>query len=103
MLSHSAITRNLNLDILILNPRARARTATLQLTEHIAGRRTTPVLQCDVADVEFARVALAAGVVVARALRDRKNARSVVELEVRHGDVGGVAETSAASVRGVAA
>jgi hypothetical protein len=99
---HCVVARDLNGDILVLDASAGTGTAALELSENSTGGSAGPIRYGNVADVELARVALASGFVVAGALCDGEDTRGVVELEVGHGDVCGVAKTSATSVRWVA-
>jgi len=102
VICHRVVARDLNRDVLVLDASAWASTTALKLGKDRTGGSADPIRDCDVADVELARVALAGGFVVAGALSDGEDARGVVELEVRHGDICSVTETSAASIWWVA-
>lgn len=98
----SVVHRVQNVHPLDDHARTRRRSAALQLGDDVRGGRAGPVPDGQVADVEGARVAVARGRVVARALRQGEDARDVDELEVLEGDVCGVAEAAAAAVGRVA-
>jgi len=102
VVGHRIVTWDLNGDVIEFDASAWAGTAALKLTKDSTGGSASPIGDSDVMDVELAGVALAGSLVVACALRDRENARGVVELEVGKGDVGCVAKTSTATVRWVA-
>ena len=81
-----------------LQARAGRCTATLHIANDIASSRPIPVQDGKVADVELGSIAVAAGGVVAGALRDGEDAAGVDEVEVLKGHVGGVAVAAAAAV-----
>lgn len=85
-----------------LQARAGRCTATLHIADDIARGRPVPVQDGKVADVELGGVAVAAGGVVAGALRDGEDAAGVDQVEVLKGHVGGVAVAAAAAVGWVA-